>query len=666
MANSFERFEKFFNVSRKKDKSLRDKLAARKMLEAASLDTDSDVEEGSLFPSPSYLKPTASRMQPRIPTYERKNEDVSPTPEKTRSHSLPNVHDQLKRRSSSSFAVEIERMPRSYDSSRVPSYVPNDQPTCSSSPQSSRFRFPEDSLFRTATDATGSSRYSGSQGTSEDDTPVRTPKAEPEDRKLLDWSPEHISFLLSPIRIPSMDGKVGLGINEDDSESMILMPSPSFSVAKEPPSIPQPPKAQRHEERPRTSARRASSPQSRTAEAPEWKFSLFPKQYSVLQAPATSLHPPPSSESQDELQEAPIDPTKSLAALEVSNELILPSTPDMDLFTELTCVGGSQDEKFPRETWGFRLDDPFSGSPEPKSSPVLRSRIWRNHSAGAFSLTAEDDGALKEPTITDIYALSDEDIAEIRAPTPAPWDPPPPPPPPKDEPLRVKTRFAPKAPIDTRQAATINVTSGEITPPETPTDPQFLIPMPASHSAGELGAIMAAGIAKKYNFDLVYLVSLWPSGGGNHLDPSICTPSSSPQRTALGGSICTNKKSKITGRYLAAFGLNEVTEPFRIQTKYLLKSLRNQGWNEFEDSASQICRGWACSFNSDFVPTGTFGTDIISLNRMKNRGIVFGAYTKQENEASMLFSQSLEKQQLQEKLYADVKLLVHALVERDS
>lgn len=271
---------------------------------------------------------------------------------------------------------------------------------------------------------------------------------------------------------------------------------------------------------------------------------------------------------------------------------------------------------------------------------------------------------LQEPTIHDVYTLSDDDIFETGPCTTAPQlPPPPPPPPPKDDfPVRIRHRALTHDVSQLRRIHTVDPTADQLTPPETPSDPSFLIPMPSNHSAGELGAIMVAGIAQKFNFDLIYIVSIWPSGAGKHIDPSLPLSQQLMQRFSAPGSILqSEQRSRTTGRYLAAFGLDQLAQPFKLQNKMLLKALRTDGWNEYEDAAGPFNQAWVCSFNSDFVPLGSHGTKTRILKSTKNRGIIFAAYTKQGNEAMSPTDPAMKKE-LQAQLHFDVELLVDTLI----
>ncbi|KAI0125861.1 hypothetical protein BJ170DRAFT_451115 [Xylariales sp. AK1849] len=657
MANGFDKLEKFFSLSRRKDRALQEKLAARNKTSIICPPCSTTEDNGGpLFPLPSFMTPTSTRMQPRIPTYEMGDDDETRLmQDKGRSRSLcfSNQQHEHWRRSSAYIASEAERKTRSYGSNRPTPSAVNQRGDAPATPRLSGFHFPEDSLFRPASLEDASSPSKDSGGTAL----LRTTTVKTQDGKLQDWSPKHVAVMFDSLDLSSMTEELGLMPGYGVVESMILMPSPLFTPPREPP--PRSPLRGKLRRTPRT-----PSPRSRSRSSPgiqDWKFSLFPKQYSVLQASASHVYSPSASDSEED-RHIGVGRPRSLTAPEASDNASVKPPP------EFICMSGSLttyvDRSSSQQTSDARLDDPRLDSAGLKNSPHLDPRLNKTESAAALSDVATEtkiEYILQEPTIDDIYALSDEDIAESSPPTPTACIEPP------DLPRDIRNIPKRHTPTNvfstTQQKIPINPKYGEMTPPETPTDPQFLTPMPASHSARELGAIMVAGIAKKYNFDLVYLVSLWPNGSGNHLDPSLPHPTGPPLlAAAAGGSIFATPKSKVTGRYLAAFGLSEVAEPFRIHTKVLLRALRTKGWNEYRDTDTTISRGWTCSFDGDYVPLSQSGLDTRAPSQANNRGIVFAAYTKHYNESAIPSKASPEKKECLQKLHTDVKVLVDALI----
>ncbi|KAK6068692.1 hypothetical protein SCUP515_09395 [Seiridium cupressi] len=644
MASGFDRLEKFFGASRRREKASQEKtVVTRNAISMHAPYRRPGAREKSPFPSPSFLKPTSTRMQPRDPKYQRPEEEGQMVKDKARSRSLPDVKKSLRGHCPAFNSLEMERKTRSYESSRPSSIT--DSP---STPQLPGFRFPEDSLFRSPETPTTSAETSPRHIKNE--AAFDTPKQEAGDHKLLDWSPRQLSLMFDSNELRSINEQLGLDPRNDAQESIVLMPSPMFVAPERPP-----PKSPLRAKRPRTLATRRSQELSKVQ---DWTFSKFPKQYSVISSSTCQTYSPPTSDSEDGYSPRATAHSRPASRYETPDIYSADSSPKLSPKARLTEGYGRAGL---RETWGIRCGDPKLGFAEPGGDLIPRSCLKKTESAATLSAAnskISQERILQEPTIDDIYALSDDDIFEAR-----PFSPRPPTPPPKDDiPLHIRRRTPTQNATQLQRSHVVSLKSGVVTPPETPTDLQFLIPLPASHSSGELGAIMAAGIAKKYNFDLIYLVSLWPSGAGNHLDPSLhLTPRSAQHSTAHGGSIYASPNSKITGRYLAAFGLNQFGQPFQMHTKVLLKALRTQGWNEYDDPTTPLNHGWACSFNSDCVPLEQQGVDAKVSRSSANCGIVFAAYTRQ-NDRSLIPREYARKEDFLTTLHADVARLVDILL----
>lgn len=650
MTSGFDKLEKFFSLSRGKDKALQEKRAtSKKTVSVHAPYTGPSTDASSFFPSPSFLKPTSSRMQPRNPLYQKEEEELPLAKDRNRSRSLPNVKKSLQTGSSAYESLEVERKTRSYDSSLTPSAAHSP-----STPESTGFRFPEDSLFRSP-EAPSTPVDASPQRRTGDSASPETPKQESRDTQLLDWCPRHISLMFkNPDELLTVDEQLGLASPDDIQQSMLLMPSPIFAPPERPP--PRSPLRRRRPRTPPTPQMTTTSPRSQ-----EWEFSTFPPQYSVINSPTCKTFSPPTSESEDEYATAVSTQSDFTDRSGVPSIYSAESSPDTAAKIRRTPINFG---RAARETWGSRRQDPMLPVLDSKIGPAPKSRLKKTQSAATLTAAQSKiakEHILQEPTINDIYALSDEDIFETRPLTPASSLPPSPPP--KDEGyVRLQRRTPTHSLAHTRFPSALTLRSGQVTPPVTPTDPSFLIPMPPSPSAGQRGAIMAAGIAKKYNFDLIYLVSLWPSAGGNQMDPSLRVEPQWPRRsTAAGGSIYTSPKSKITGRYLAAFGLSQIGEPFKIQTRVLLKALRSEGWNEYDDASASLSHGWACSFKTDYVSLENQGVDAV-WKSARNRGIVFAGYTRRGKEANIP-KDLLNKRAHLGRLHEDVKGLVDALVQ---
>ena len=229
---------------------------------------------------------------------------------------------------------------------------------------------------------------------------------------------------------------------------------------------------------------------------------------------------------------------------------------------------------------------------------------------------------VQEPPVQEFLTLSDEDIAEVR--TKAPSKPPErlPPPPPVLPPTARSPPFVPT----TRASRMLSC----------PLAPD------------EVAAFQAARIAKKYDFDFLYIVNFWPSRM-SHLHrpsnaskysshsgstaastassfskpPSILysptsdcptTKNSTPRNSLQGPSentyhiadCCPESSSigprpRMTSRILAGYGLNTLDAPFRLSMRAHRRMLREgtKGWTEYRNSDAkdnEFARGYARSF----------------------------------------------------------------------
>lgn len=292
------------------------------------------------------------------------------------------------------------------------------------------------------------------------------------------------------------------------------------------------------------------------------------------------------------------------------------------------------------------------------------------------------DPILKEPSVTDFLALSDDDIADgnagLRA-QPTASKPPtfalPPNPSPAPSPVWTKPAY----PLLT------------LSPP--------LASKPATSAAFE-----AARIAAKYHLDLVYVVNLWPS----HMSrPSRSSPLSqfcgtpvatspgritipSPPRSPVSNTSGYDSgfesrvprdspRGGVTGRLLAAYGLPSIMYPFRISAPVHQKVLRTQGWLEYRNESGapdEFARGYSCSFytghspargreqKTDAAATTPDGrrknrSNTNNKNRPPNRGIVFAAFRLPREDGTPVCSNAEEL----EALHRDAEALVDMLID---
>ncbi|TGJ83573.1 hypothetical protein E0Z10_g5191 [Xylaria hypoxylon] len=276
-------------------------------------------------------------------------------------------------------------------------------------------------------------------------------------------------------------------------------------------------------------------------------------------------------------------------------------------------------------------------------------------------------GVLKEPTFDDFYALSDDDIAESQPVTPDARAPPTPPL--KDTPNSYrKSRLSQAV---TSRNITFKPVQEEITPPSTPTNCHLLtLTYSPANPQDALGALWAAELARKYDFAVVYVLSLWPVGGDRRLDVSttaITSEATPTNVTVRERSVAPAKATKISGRLLAAYGLNEVPSPFEIVTDTHLAALNCDYWNEYRNVDARpddISRGWIRPFYSDHAPVlaPSGATSGLSNGHPKNRGIVFAAYSKQTFNPVIPMRSSPKQALLLRQLHSDAKALVEALI----
>ncbi|KAK7753288.1 hypothetical protein SLS62_004807 [Diatrype stigma] len=279
---------------------------------------------------------------------------------------------------------------------------------------------------------------------------------------------------------------------------------------------------------------------------------------------------------------------------------------------------------------------------------------------------------LWEPTLEDFYNLSDDDIAESEtssmihtqeAPTP----------PPKD--AKYLQNISHTLPVrGSHPATSISPLTGDITPPCTPINSNFLALECGSYGAeGTQGAIWCARLAEKFQLDMVYVVSLWPDTTRTRWNPSrhlVAESSISGNSTtgSVGCAIEVHPKLTMTGRLLAGYGLDETVTPFQIGTDDHMKRLKSHGWEEFQNrkvGINELSHGWAHSFHKDYVPVVDLPSfaDPFSRDKSPNSGIIFVAYTKRTDELMTTKSNSSEKKKFLDSLLGDVTALVDALID---
>ncbi|KAK3902597.1 hypothetical protein C8A05DRAFT_15363 [Staphylotrichum tortipilum] len=345
------------------------------------------------------------------------------------------------------------------------------------------------------------------------------------------------------------------------------------------------------------------------------------------------------------------------------------------------------------------------GSDIKNASEALRKSI--SLSTLPSAKTASEDPTLKEPSLTDFLALSDDDIAD--------------------------DNVAPRLVPSTTPVASMLPTFGPprgLSPTSTPLRTQGVHPLltlspPLATRPTAAAAFEAARIASKYQLDLVYVVNLWP---GHISHPSRSSPLSqmcgtpvatSPVRTttttspspphspasnasgydsgfdsraAAAASSRRNRSprgSGMTGRLLAAYGLPSIMYPFRISAPVHQKVLRTEGWLEYRNDTGahdEFARGYSCSFytghsparrdasssssacsptsSTSSTPTTTAAGGSAKRRKLRpsppaNRGIVFAAFRLPRPDGS---SDACDPAEL-EALHHDAEALVDMLID---
>ncbi|KAJ8126081.1 hypothetical protein O1611_g7557 [Lasiodiplodia mahajangana] len=641
MAHGFERLERLFTGSRRRERERRKAAQQQKTSMITSQRPPSPI-----FPSPPYLKPTSTHMTPRDAQID------GPGTDKGRSQSVPTLQEALYRRSSGTSSITIVNRPSRSDAS-TPSLRRRSKNSQTTS-RPSRFRFPEDSLFRNHRTIRKSGDFGRTYALQEQSP--RSSATKPQG--LLDWTPKHISLLFNPLDFNAAPSDSVLEPGSDKRKSTLL-PSPDF--------VPSMSSSEIHGslEHPSQSIIAHPSPISRN--------SIQKPALSTIQQHLLSYGKPdstPTSDSVDENRKLGVHRSVSLNGVALSRPNNTHATP---IPSSTSTKPSFTRRRSVRETWGNRLEDPqFNPLPTSNSDDTLKPNLRKSASTSTlsvltFQISKED--ILKEPTFDDFYALSDDDIAESRPPTPAYDADPPATSPTKKTP---NTRFRSRLPRPiTSPHATFKLTHGEITPPDTPTDSRLLsLTLSPSSPRDTIGALWAAELARKYNFAVLYVLSLWPVGGDCCMDDLNYTLTSEPRPATAPAAerfAAPAEGSKIRGRLLAAYGLNQVPSPFEIATDTHLSALDCDHWNEYRNVDARpddISRGWIRTFYGEYAHVLTGTTRRPPNNHPKNRGIVFAAYSKQTPNPVIPMSTSPRQELLLRQLYSDAKTLVEALVQQ--
>ncbi|KAI1310406.1 hypothetical protein F5Y03DRAFT_38840 [Xylaria venustula] len=638
MAHGFEKLEQLFIGSRRRR---RDKQRSTHQQQNVTI-LANRRPTSPMFPSPSYLRPTSMHMTPRDAHIDGPEGDMS------RSLSVPTLQEALNKRSSIASSVTIiNRSSRSDHSISSPQRSNKHSPT---KPRSSRFRFPEDSLFRnhqpigSATDSTKNDALQG-QSSPTPDT----------DTAMLDWTPTHISLLFNPLEFKSSPSDLPWGPEVKNTEATLL-PSPNFAPLRSSPGSDRSSDKTDQEICPDPPLLSSSSEHNLTSNL---------RQQSLLSAEKPLMNRLPLLGTSEASQKPSINRSMSLNGLMPSR----PSTARAALM-RLSQSGNMNNPKgahSTRETWGSREGDPKSRSGfKTNREGIPRSGLRRPASTSTLSISTwkiSKCSTLKEPTFKDFYALSDDDIAESQPPTRDEYVPPTPPR--KRIPNSCTKDRLSQTPAS--RQTTFKPVQEEITPPTTPTNYHLLtLTYSPANARDTLGALRAAQLARKYDFTVLYVLSLWPVDAGRRSDSTATSPSPTNE-TPMERFVTPTKTTQVSGRLLAAYGLNEVPSPFEIVTDTHVAALNCDYWNEYRNVDARpddISRGWIRPFYSEYTPAfgqprARGGFD----NHPKNRGIVFAAYSKQTFNPIIPMRTSAKQALLLRQLYTDAKALIETLIE---
>ncbi|KAK7423293.1 hypothetical protein QQX98_001083 [Neonectria punicea] len=265
----------------------------------------------------------------------------------------------------------------------------------------------------------------------------------------------------------------------------------------------------------------------------------------------------------------------------------------------------------------------------PLQRPSSRSGLSRSPSRESLS-----SSTLRMPNFNDFLSLSDDDIAET-------------------------SPEGPNHSFDLEPSTPSTLAPAVSTPQE---QPLLTLTPPYASRPATAAAFEAARIANRYNFDLVYVVNLWPDVSG--------PPTSGPDEgiASFDPSFSGKSPKGMTGRLLAAYGLHNVKSPFQISAEVHGKILRSNGWIEYRNHEArddEFARGFACAFyTGQYSKNGSIvsrGSPSSTKTRQNDRGIVFAAYRKPRADGSMLGVGS-NKAELAD-VHQDAEALVEMLID---
>lgn len=298
------------------------------------------------------------------------------------------------------------------------------------------------------------------------------------------------------------------------------------------------------------------------------------------------------------------------------------------------------------------LKTPVSGLSTERSAPSIRINT-----------------ILREPSFKDFLALSDDDIADDLA----------------NEQSLSQTSYITSSGSSSYDLP-LNRFASMSSPHMVSDHPLLTLSPPLASKPATIAAFEAARIASKYHFDLVYVVNLWPSWNGSSQSTGFSKRSSmsslststtllnSPSSPSASFSAISTEENlgllfplpseyrPMTGRLLAAYGLQSLMSPFRISAPVHRKILESDHWLEYrsDDAAKhEFAEGYSCSFYTGCTyprPFSVLGEKAGRHGGVKNHGIVFAAYRLPHNAATISGSSVEELKELRKDAEALVNL----------
>ncbi|KAF4581178.1 hypothetical protein GQ602_007315 [Ophiocordyceps camponoti-floridani] len=236
---------------------------------------------------------------------------------------------------------------------------------------------------------------------------------------------------------------------------------------------------------------------------------------------------------------------------------------------------------------------------------------------------------LREPDVHEFLTLSDDDIAESAPPSPT-----------------LST-----IPDTVSELKRLPPMSLSISPPRPPVSSLLTLTPPRTSRPAAIAAFEAARMARRYDFDLVYVVNLWP-------DTQLVAPRP--------GHPAAVQQRPMMGRLLAAHGLHHVPSPLQISSSVHTTILRADGWIEYRNERAMthdLARGFACAFYTGQYTRNESESPVsgVRLSGQIDRGIVFAAYRKPRMGIDRL-GRSFSEEDLGE-MHREAEALVEMLID---